>query len=84
MGISEGIQRAFVATIIPINFKATGYGIYHTTIGLLALPSSFIAGLLWDIKGPSATFLFGTVTSIIASTLFIIFFWKQKKNHSLP
>lgn len=74
MGVSEGQQRAFVATLLPDNAKGTGYGVYHTVIGLITLPSSFIAGLLWDMKGPQATFLFGTATAIIASILFLIYF----------
>ncbi|MCC6544771.1 MAG: MFS transporter [Nitrospirae bacterium] len=77
MGISEGQQRAFVATLIPDNVKGTGYGVYHTITGLITLPSSFIAGLLWDMKGPQATFLFGTVTAIVASILFLVFFWRR-------
>src|SRR4030067_559147 len=56
MGISEGQQRAFVATLIPDNAKGTGYGVYHTMIGLITLPSSFIAGLLRHMKGPPAPF----------------------------
>ena len=79
MGISEGIQRAFVATLLSNNYLGTGYGVYHTMIGLIALPSSLIAGFLWDIKGPQATFLFGAITAAIASTLFLIFFWKPKR-----
>lgn len=78
MGISEGIQRAFVATLLSNNYIGTGYGIYHTLTGLLALPSSLIAGLLWDIRGPQATFLFGTVTAVVASILFLMFFWKSR------
>ena len=83
MGVSEGQQRAFVATLLPNNVKGTGYGVYHTVIGLITLPSSFIAGLLWDIKGPQATFLFGTVTAIIASVLFLVFFWRRRNTQSL-
>ena len=82
MGISEGIQRAFVATLLLKDYKGTGFGVYHMLTGLLTLPSSLIAGLLWDRIGPQATFLFGTVTAIIASTLFLIFFWKQKRNYN--
>lgn len=82
MGVSEGQQRAFVATLLPDNAKGTGYGVYHTVIGLITLPSSFIAGLLWDIKGPQATFLFGTVTAIVASVLFLVFFWRRRNSQS--
>ena len=82
MGISEGIQRAFVATLLSNNYLGTGYGVYHTLIGLVTLPSSLIAGLLWDVIGPQATFLFGTFTAVMASTLFLIFFWKPHRYSS--
>lgn len=77
MGISEGIQRAFVATLLSNNYTGTGYGVYHTLTGIVALPSSLIAGILWDMRGPQATFLFGTATAVIASILFLLFFWKR-------
>lgn len=77
MGISEGIQRAFVATLLSNNYLGTGYGVYHTITGLIAFPSSLIAGLLWDMRGPQATFLFGSFTAAAASLLFLIFFWKR-------
>lgn len=78
MGISEGIQRAFVATLLSNNSIGTGYGIYHTLTGLVTLPASLIAGLLWDRIGPHATFLFGAVTGTIAAALFLLFFWKSR------
>jgi len=78
MGISEGIQRAFVATLLSNNSIGTGYGIYHTLTGLITLPASLIAGLLWDRIGPQATFLFGAVTGTIAAALFLLFFWKSR------
>ncbi|MDZ4384714.1 MAG: MFS transporter [Nitrospirota bacterium] len=78
MGISEGIQRAFVATLLSNNSIGTGYGIYHTLTGLVTLPASLIAGLLWDRIGPQATFLFGAVTGTLAAVLFLLFFWKSR------
>jgi len=77
MGISEGIQRAFVATLLSNDYVGTGYGLYHSLTGSIAFPSSLIAGMLWDMRGPEATFLFGTFMASVASILFMIFFWKR-------
>jgi len=71
MGLTEGIQKAFLATIIPPDFKATAFGVYATAIGLVALPASLIGGLLWDRVSPAATFYFGASTAALSTFLFI-------------
>lgn len=73
MGLTEGIQKAFLATIIPQDFKATAFGVYHTVVGLAMFPASLIGGWLWDNISPSATFYFGMITATISAVLFIIF-----------
>ncbi|MCK4326221.1 MFS transporter, partial [bacterium] len=53
----DGTQRAFVVDLSPQHFKGTALGIFHTAIGLVALPGGYIAGLLWDKLSPEATFV---------------------------
>jgi MFS family permease len=72
MGLTEGIQKGFLATIIPSDFKATAFGVYATFVGLAALPASVIGGLLWDRVSPAATFYFGSATAAVAAILFMI------------
>lgn len=72
MGLTEGIQKAFLATIIPPDFKATAFGVYATAVGLAALLASLIGGLLWDRVSPSATFYFGAATATLSAILFIV------------
>ena len=73
MGLTEGIQKAFLATIIPQQFKATAFGVYNTIVGIAMLPASLIGGWLWDHVSPSATFYFGAITASLSAILFIIF-----------
>ena len=73
MGLTEGIQKAFLATIIPQDFKATAFGVYNTVVGLAMFPASLIGGWLWDHVSPSATFYFGTITASASAILFIVF-----------
>jgi MFS family permease len=73
MGLTEGVQKAFLATIIPSDFKATAFGIYNTVVGLAMFPASLIGGLLWDRVSPSATFYYGAITAATSALLFIIF-----------
>jgi MFS family permease len=73
MALTEGVQKAFLATIIPPDFKATAFGVYATTVGLAMLPASLIGGWLWDRVSPAATFYFGAGTALLAAFLFVVF-----------
>jgi len=70
--LTEGIQKAFLATIIPPDFKATAFGVYASAVGLATLPASLIGGLLWDRVSPAATFYFGAATATLSAILFMI------------
>ncbi|MDD3815179.1 MAG: MFS transporter [Desulfocapsaceae bacterium] len=72
MGLTEGIQKAFLATIIPPDFKATAFGVYAAAVGLAMLPASLIAGWLWEHVSPAATFYFGTATATLSALLFVV------------
>lgn len=72
MGLTEGVQKAFLASIIPPDYKATAFGVYATAMGVATLPASLIGGLLWDRVSPAATFYFGAATATLSATLFII------------
>jgi len=71
MGMSEGVGKAFVATVIPPQAKATAFGIYHAAVGLAALPASVVAGWLWEERGPAAPFYFGAAAAAVAAAMFI-------------
>ncbi len=73
MGLTEGIQKAFLSTVIPPDFKATAFGVYNTVVGVAMLPASLIGGWLWDQVSPSATFYFGAITASLSAVLFIVF-----------
>lgn len=73
MGLTEGIQKAYLATIIPPDFKATAFGVYNTVVGLATLPASIIGGWLWDAFSSSATFYFGSAMAAVAAVLFVAF-----------
>ena len=72
---SDGVAKAFVADLVPSSLRGTAYGVFHTAIGLAALPASLIAGILWDGIGPwpgwgpAAPFYFGAILAALASLL---------------
>jgi MFS family permease len=73
MGLTEGVQKAYLATIIPAEFKATAFGIYNMALGLALLPASIIGGWLWDHVSPAATFYYGAATGLLSAVMFLVF-----------
>ena len=69
---TEGVAKALVADLVPSEHRGKAYGIYNTSIGLVTLPASILAGFLWDKVNPSAPFFFG---SLIAGVSVILLFW---------
>jgi MFS family permease len=68
-GLFQGIFRAVGKTLasgfVPDRLRASGVGWYSTTIGLLGLVSSIVAGLLWDRVGHAAVFYFGAIFALV-------------------
>ena len=75
--IIEGNQRAYVSDLSSEYIRGTALGTFHTIVGLMALPSSLIAGYLWSID-PNIPFIYGGIVALISSILFIIFAIKFK------
>jgi len=73
---------AFLATIIPRDFKATAFGVFNTVVGLAMFPASVIGGYLWDHFSPSATFYFGAITATLSAVLFVAFIILVRKDDS--
>jgi MFS family permease len=81
-GVFEGASKALVADLVPAEKRGTAYGIYNAAIGLVALPASLLAGVLWQGIGawagfgPSAPFLVGAALSL--SAMLLLYFWKPE------
>lgn len=72
MALTEGIQKAFIASIAPPAVTATAFGVHATLVGLATLPASLVGGILWEKVSPAATFLFGSTTALGAAAIFIL------------
>jgi MFS family permease len=63
---AEGTLKAWVASLVPVERRGAAYGLFAVATGLLTLPASVIAGVLWDRYGPKPAFLFGAVLAAAA------------------
>ncbi len=68
-GLTEGVEKALVADLTPATVRASAYGIYHTAIGVTALPASLLTGWLWQWFGARLAFGTGAVLAAVAAVL---------------
>lgn len=79
-GLAYGTAKAMVADLVPVALRGTAFGTYNFVLGLLDLPASLIAGLLWQGAGrwsgfgAAAPFYFGAAAALLASLLLMA--WK--------
>jgi MFS family permease len=75
-GATEGTARALVADLVKPERRGTAYGVYNAAVGIMALPASVIAGVLWQGAfgwsglGAGAPFLFGAIMALCAVVIF--------------
>ena len=66
-GMFRAVGKALASDLVPERLRASGVGWYSTTVGLLQLVASVIAGLLWDQIGHTAVFYWGAAFAAVGS-----------------
>jgi MFS family permease len=66
-GMTEGVEKALVADMVPARVRGAAFGWYNLTIGLAALPASLIFGGLWQAYGAPVAFLTGAGLALAAA-----------------
>ena len=64
-GIFRAVGKAFAADFVPEHLRASGVGWYSTTVGVLQLVSSLVAGMLWDRVSHVAVFYYGAAFALV-------------------
>ncbi|CAN5501687.1 MFS transporter [soil metagenome] len=65
-GLTEGVEKAFVADMVPTPKHGTAYGLYNLAFGITVFPASLLFGLVWNQFGASTAFLASACVSIAA------------------
>ena len=70
-GLFQGIFRtagkAMASGFVPDRLRASGIGWYNTTVGVLQLIASLVAGQLWDRIGHVTVFYYGATFAVVGA-----------------
>ena len=67
MGATQGLLSALVADAAPSDLRGTAFGLYSLVTGVALLAASVVAGALWSLAGPGATFVAGAAFAALAA-----------------
>lgn len=68
-GLTEGVEKAFVADLVPEEKRGTAYGIYNLAYGIAVFPASLLFGLVWTEVGAMYAFVMSAGISLLALIL---------------
>jgi MFS family permease len=78
-GLTEGVEKAWVADLAPAGARGTAFGVYNAALGVGGLVSSVMFGVIWTRVSPSAAFLTGAAVALAAIGLLYSLFSPAKK-----
>jgi MFS family permease len=73
-GLTEGVEKAWVADLAPASGRGNAFGIYNALIGFGALAASLLFGYLWTQVSPHAAFYTGAGFALAATGLLYLTF----------
>jgi MFS family permease len=65
--LSEGTERALIASAVPVETRGRALGLYNLVSGAGLLAASVLAGQVWDRASPAAALLLGAVLALAAA-----------------
>jgi MFS family permease len=71
-GLTEGVEKALVADLVPPELRGTAFGLYNFVIGAVALPASLLCGVLWQKFSSAAALGAGAALAAVAGILLMI------------
>lgn len=68
---TEAAERALIGDLAPAAQKATAFGLYHLTTGILALPGAVLFGAIWQGFGPAPAFVTAAFLTALAAAALV-------------
>ncbi len=70
-GLTEGVEKAFVADMVGEEKRGTAFGMFHLAFGISVLPASLIFGGIWQYFGAETAFIASAAMSLVSAALLI-------------
>jgi uncharacterized protein (TIGR03382 family) len=78
-GLTEGVEKALMADLLPTAARGTGFGALQVTLGLGALLASPLMGLMMTKLGPTTAFLVSGGASLTAALALLAWSLRRRR-----
>lgn len=82
-GLTEGVEKAFVADMVPDKKRGTAYGLYNLAFGITVFPASLFFGLIWNTFGASTAFIVSACISLTAIFMLLTVRQTGHRDHAI-
>ena len=82
-GLTEGVEKAWVADLAPAAARGNAFGIYNALLGFGWLAASLLFGLIWTRVSPPAAFVTGAGFALAATALLYFMFPQRLERQPL-
>jgi MFS family permease len=73
-GLTEGVEKAWVADLAPVAARGTAFGVYNAALGIGTLAASLLFGFIWTRVSADAAFMTGAALALTATALLYLMF----------
>ncbi len=70
-GALDPVQKTLVAELAQREYVASTIGAFQMIIGLISLPASFLAGILWDKFTPFTPLYFSLILTLVSAVMLV-------------
>jgi len=71
-GLTDGVGKAWISTLLPVTSQGTGQGIFQGVLGGGILVAGVWAGLAWSGDGQVPLMISGVVAGVIGIMLLVV------------
>jgi len=79
MALTQGLLSKLVSDTAPAELRGTAFGVFNLVTGVALVLASVLAGTLWELVGPPATFLAGALFAAVAALGIVSFARKPRE-----
>ncbi len=65
LGTSDTVQRALIPSLVPADFKGTGYALYYMVLAIGALTANTVFGTLWNLVSIESAYTYSLTMATV-------------------